>query len=1457
MKKRYIGAVAIVLFFAVLLLGGYFALRTQTFMETLGEKAGQYAESTLGVPVSIGKIVVVSPGIVELENIGVEDADGKELLTAERVTVEASLLAAVKSGADAISTVRVSGIRAQLREREDGRWNIEDVSSSSTSPSFHGTVEVTDAEVTVTRATGEAATLVKGEATLDFAHAPAVTAKGSGEVLGASVQGEGTYRKERQTFDVTAKAVTVESLLPYLPAGLLPEGVALQSGEIPEARLVGSCYGSVLTLTGDATLAEGKLEVLGTTVEHVEGSAHFTEKEALITGDAEAAGQKAHVSGIVYYMDGTPYLDITAQSDSFDPSKLRTDIPYRGAAAVKAHITGTMADPTVEGTARVESGEAYGIAFQKARATIRYEGGRLFVKNAYAEALGGRVSGEAAFLPKDLTYTGHVKVQQVDAQAIAALCPEAVGLSGRISADLGFSGKGQDAKALEAYGSVSHRGGAYGALPLERVNASFALKHGNLTIDYASARLPNNTSVGLEGEIRDIFDSPELGLALYGSHVDFSLLQKLTAQAEVTGTGDFSIQATGQVTNPYVDVNLVSMHGKLLKQPYDDLRIHAAGSLDGVEIREFSLMKDGKQRWYVEGSLGFSGEKKLDVRADTVGVRAEDLAALIAPDQNITGNVDNTIRLTGTMDDPRGVGYIHFYRGSYNGMLLQGMDGDYFLDEKGIRLQDFHILSPRIDVDVNGYVTKSHGLDLIANVHEIDFARFFLHAPYPISGKGTFEGKVGGTVESPTFSGVLKAPELVANEVAFTDIAGQVEYQGSVAYLRNFSLQQGTGKLTCTGFYNTATEATSGQVDAEHVDISSLAALLNQKTDKLSGIATVKADLSGTAKKPTVEATGSLATGSISGYPIHDGRFSISLKDRVVTVDTLSLLQGDSGELHGDGTITLDRGLDGQLSAMDGTVDGQLTAHGIPLGLFTKSLGLDAEVSGNVETHVELGGTLKNPAADMTLTVAEGGAYGATFDTLSGTLHLKDGRVKVDALKAMKTVGDKSFEASAKGVVPLRALTAEKGETLAGHEQIALTLNLDKANLALLPTLSPQVDWAMGDLAGNLQFTGTAAQPQINGSLSLKDGSAKLKPLEIPLTEMNSRIDFRGNTMTIMDFSGKMGDGTYQLIGGVTLDGRDLGDINLSLVAKGLDVRSSFFTGPLDATVAISEEELYGMRLPKLTGTLDLHDCVISMPAIPDTEEELPVLALDTTVNAGKKVHGYSPALYDMYLEGSMHYGGTTRHPLPSGTISVKRGGTLRYLKNVFDIYEGVLSFNQVDSFLPSIQFAAGTRLTRTRVFLTLMGPVGAMDMRLTSSPEMSQTDIMKLLMMRGDYRTGEASWDMSSLLLTGLQMSFLSEVENSVRDALQLDRFTIGMGNGSLLKDTSEEEASQTDRDVYHLEFGKYVGHNVMLRYSQSIVGDSVSRVGVQYDINERYTVSYDQQGGDSIIGFSANVRF
>ena len=55
--------------------------------------------------------------------------------------------------------------------------------------------------------------------------------------------------------------------------------------------------------------------------------------------------------------------------------------------------------------------------------------------------------------------------------------------------------------------------------------------------------------------------------------------------------------------------------------------------------------------------------------------RAENLVAAVMPDLKLTGNVDNTLHLTGNLEDIKAEGNLHFYEGSINGILLTEVNG--------------------------------------------------------------------------------------------------------------------------------------------------------------------------------------------------------------------------------------------------------------------------------------------------------------------------------------------------------------------------------------------------------------------------------------------------------------------------------------------------------------------------------------------------------------------------------------------------------------------------------------------------------------------------------------------------------------------------------------------------------------------------------------------------------------
>ena len=760
------------------------------------------------------------------------------------------------------------------------------------------------------------------------------------------------------------------------------------------------------------------------------------------------------------------------------------------------------------------------------------------------------------------------------------------------------------------------------------------------------------------------------------------------------------------------------------------------------------------------------------------------------------------------------------------------------------RLQDFHVFSPMVDMDLNGTIDRNWNLDMIASVHEINMERFANKFPYPVSGKGTFAGQIGGTLMDPTFHGILTAPSITLNDQELTDVRGMVDYENRVVSLSQFGFRQGGGSYQASLSINIDTHDADGSVKVQDGDVNAIAAICNFKNEIVSGKVSSDVQVGGTYDNPELTITGQLADGKISGYDVHDVDANLHLLDHVVYIDKLAGQQGTDGSFTADGYVTI-----------GGPIQAHFSAQKLALGMFTKSAGLAREVHGTADIEATFGGTTDNPSADVTIAANNGGFQGSTFDAMNGEFHLKNGLVDVKDFSVAKAINGKDYTASAKGIVPIKALFANRNEDLNDYERIKLDVSLDQADLSILPFVSDQIDWALGPTKGTLEFTGTLAHPLVTGSISLSDGAVKFKPLTVPVTEMTAQIDFNGDTMTVRDFSGKMGEGTYTGQGTLKMNGLTPSEYDFSLTADKLDVQSSFFKGPLSGQLRVNKDKFYGMELPKISGQVDLANCTISVPAIPDSDGELPDIILDADVNVGDKVHAYSSYLYDMYLTGNVHFGGTTRHPKTSGSVSVKRGGTINYLKTEFNVREGTAYFNQVDSFLPSITFLADTRLTQAKVYLSITGPLDNMTFTLRSTPEMSQSEIIQLLTLRDAYKAGQANLDAGDLLIVGLQMSFLSEVEDVMRNMLWLDRFTIARGSGSAF-DTHDEESSK-DIDVYHVEMGKYITDKVMLKYTQQIGGDDTHRFGVQYDMNDRFGLSMEKESQKFIVGLEARIHF
>ena len=232
----------------------------------------------------------------------------------------------------------------------------------------------------------------------------------------------------------------------------------------------------------------------------------------------------------------------------------------------------------------------------------------------------------------------------------------------------------------------------------------------------------------------------------------------------------------------------------------------------------------------------------------------------------------------------------------------------------------------------------------------------------------------------------------------------------------------------------------------------------------------------------------------------------------------------------------------------------------------------------------------------------------------------------------------------------------------------------------------------------------------------------------------------------------------------------------------------------------------------------------------------MPEVGLNFDVELGKGVRYISGNFGNVALVGEAHFQGTTLMPHTSGAITVKRG-TISYLKTNFQVYEGAIRFNRSDSLYPSITLKAGTKVASTRVFVSLDGPVEHMRFRLMSSPPMSEMNIIQLLTLRSNYSSNMSdSAKFAAMFNVGLQMTVLSEVENVLRNALDLDLFSIERDTSELL---SEKTGDKNYTEVYNIKLGKYITDKTMVTYSKSVNNDEY-KAGMEYELTDNLNLMY-----------------
>jgi translocation and assembly module TamB len=506
-------------------------------------------------------------------------------------------------------------------------------------------------------------------------------------------------------------------------------------------------------------------------------------------------------------------------------------------------------------------------------------------------------------------------------------------------------------------------------------------------------------------------------------------------------------------------------------------------------------------------------------------------------------------------------------------------------------------------------------------------------------------------------------------------------------------------------------------------------------------------------------------------------------------------------------------------------LDLQVGLRGVTPALFKDWLpALDAD--GQLSAEAKLMGTLADPHGQLQLTAAglhwrSGAAAALPPGKVQVSVELQNRQMATAT--AMLQLGGTQLHAM--GAVPLTA-QAPLDVHLEGAIDLAVANGILEAG--------GQRVRGQGRLDGTL--TGTAAAPQMSGTLQLSNGELQDYVRGVHLTDIRLAATAQDGTLTLTSLDAKAGSGSVNAKGtlGLLQPGQPV-QVTLSL-HDAQPVASDLLTARLDAALALKGS--LSERLDA-TGRITVSHAEITLPsALPPSVAVLDVrrpgqkvtveassrrvLGLDITVDAPRAIFVRGRGL-DAEVGGQMHLGGTQGLPQVSGGFDL-RNGRFNLVGKTLEFESGRVSFNgeglrhNID---PTLDFAASSSSGGYTATLKVGGYADAPTIALSSSPELPQDEVLARLL----FGTSVSQLTALQLAQMGAAVATVAGVGgggggtlSNLQRRLGLDRLAIGGGG---------EGGGAT------LEAGRYVSSRVYVGTKQSTTGSTQAQVEV--DLSRR----------------------
>ena len=356
---------------------------------------------------------------------------------------------------------------------------------------------------------------------------------------------------------------------------------------------------------------------------------------------------------------------------------------------------------------------------------------------------------------------------------------------------------------------------------------------------------------------------------------------------------------------------------------------------------------------------------------------------------------------------------------------------------------------------------------------------------------------------------------------------------------------------------------------------------------------------------------------------------------------------------------------------------------------------------------------------------------------------------------------------------------------------------------------------------------GTFQQPELHGTLDLRDGVFSAPKLRIAATDVTGHARLEGDHVVVERLGGIVNGAPVTASGEISvlasagrshvfhvsttglplqlLEGaRAEVDVALDLTVSG---DSRLVSGRIDVTpqpfrgsIAVLKQLLALQRAGRAAALQPVR------PAGPPLRLDVAIVTRDNLV--------VDSSFGRVELAADLRLVGTLDRPLLEGEATLAEDGILRAGGKTYKVLRGSLDFSNPRRIEPSLNIAAETRIGNYRIFMIVTGPADAIRTSLSSDPPLSEADLRSLIV------TGRLASDQAN---TGraigqneVTQTLSGDLFGFAADAIGLDSVSVGTPDLDLLSGDIDAETA--------LNIRKAVSRQVDFLFSQNLQDDKYS---------------------------------